>query len=194
MWESADRGKGTAQRAVRLRIGHACGHNLIAAGALGAFLALGRAARASGGLGGTVELIGTPAEEGGGGKIRLLDAGMFAGVDAAMMYHPYDRDLLAHPALATTRLTFTFRGAPAHAAIAPWDGQSALTACLETFRLIDAQARALPRRRARARHRQRRRLRAQRAGPRHGGDCCQGDGAYGARSGRGRGAPGARPG
>jgi len=120
-------------------IGHACGHNLIAAGALGAFLALGRAARASGGLGGTVELIGTPAEEGGGGKIRLLEAGAFAGVDAAIMYHPYDRDLLAHPALATTRLTFTFRGAPAHAAIAPWDGRSALTACLETFRLIDAQ-------------------------------------------------------
>jgi amidohydrolase len=120
-------------------IGHACGHNLIAAGALGAFLAIGRAARDSGGLGGTVELIGTPAEEGGGGKVRLLEAGVFSGVDAAMMYHPYDRDLLAHPALATTRLTFTFRGAPAHAAIAPWDGQSALTACLETFRLIDAQ-------------------------------------------------------
>jgi len=120
-------------------IGHACGHNLIAAGALGAFLAIGRAARASGTLDGSVELIGTPAEEGGGGKIRLLDAGVFAGVDVAMMYHPYDRDMLAHPALATTRLTFTFRGAPAHAAIAPWDGQSALTACLETFRLIDSQ-------------------------------------------------------
>ena len=120
-------------------IGHACGHNLIAAGALGAFLAIGRVACGDGGLAGSVELIGTPAEEGGGGKVRLLDAGVFAGVDAAMMYHPYDRDLLAHPALATTRLTFTFRGAPAHAAIAPWDGQSALTACLETFRLIDAQ-------------------------------------------------------
>jgi metal-dependent amidase/aminoacylase/carboxypeptidase family protein len=56
-----------------------------------------------------------------------------------MMYHPYDRDILAHPALATKRLTMTFRGAPAHASIAPWDGQSALTACLETFRLIDSQ-------------------------------------------------------
>ena len=117
-------------------IGHACGHNLIAAGAVGAFLAL---ARLSPGLPGSVELIGTPAEEGGGGKVRLLQAGVFQGVDAAMMYHPYDRDILAHPALATKRVTFTFRGAPAHAAIAPWDGRSALTACLETFRLIDAQ-------------------------------------------------------
>jgi metal-dependent amidase/aminoacylase/carboxypeptidase family protein len=64
---------------------------------------------------------------------------VFEDVDAAMMYHPYDRDLLVHPALATTKIEFTFRGAPAHAAIAPWDGKSALTACLETFRLIDSQ-------------------------------------------------------
>lgn len=119
-------------------IGHACGHNLIAAGALGAFLALARSA-AQLPRGGSVELIGTPAEEGGGGKIRLLEAGVFDGVAAALMYHPADRDLLVHPALATTRLCFTFRGAPAHAAIAPWDGQSALTACLDTFRSIDSQ-------------------------------------------------------
>lgn len=117
-------------------IGHACGHNLIAAGAVGAFLSIATQARA---LVGSVELIGTPAEEGGGGKIKLLDAGIFEGVDAAMMYHPYDRDILAHPALATKRVRFTFRGSPSHASIAPWDGQSALTACLETFRSIDAQ-------------------------------------------------------
>jgi metal-dependent amidase/aminoacylase/carboxypeptidase family protein len=77
-------------------IGHACGHNLIAGGALGAFLALAK----QGKLPGNVDLIGTPAEEGGGGKIRLLQAGVFEGVDAAMMFHPYDRDILAHPALA----------------------------------------------------------------------------------------------
>jgi metal-dependent amidase/aminoacylase/carboxypeptidase family protein len=113
-------------------IGHACGHNLIAAGALGAFLALARVVRANpAAWSGTVVLIGTPAEEGGGGKIKLLEAGAFEGVDAAMMYHPYDRDMLAHPALATTKLELTFHGAPAHAAIAPWDGQSALGACLD---------------------------------------------------------------
>ncbi|HWA75848.1 MAG TPA: M20 family metallopeptidase [Polyangiaceae bacterium] len=117
-------------------IGHACGHNLIAAGAVGAFLAFARQRQP---FGGTVELIGTPAEEGGGGKIRLIEAGAFRDVDVAMMYHPYDRDILAHPALATTRTTLTYKGAPAHAAIAPWDGNSALTACLETFRLIDSQ-------------------------------------------------------
>ncbi len=117
-------------------IGHACGHNLIAGGALGAFLALARRASE---LGGEVELLGTPAEEGGGGKIKLLEAGAFAGVDAAMMFHPFDRDLLAHPTLANSYLTFTFRGHASHAAVAPWDGASALTACLQTFQLIDAQ-------------------------------------------------------
>lgn len=98
-------------------IGHACGHNLIAAGALGGFLALGRVLRQlPAGVMGRIDLIGTPAEEGGGGKIRLLQAGVFEGLDAAMMYHPYDRDLLTNPALATSKLVFRFRGAPAHAA------------------------------------------------------------------------------
>lgn len=117
-------------------IGHACGHNLIAAGGLGAFLLLARQAAE---LGGRVDLVGTPAEEGGGGKIKLLDAGIFAGVDAAMMFHPFDRDLLAHPTLANSYLVFRFRGKASHAAVAPWDGTSALTACLETFRLVDSQ-------------------------------------------------------
>lgn len=117
-------------------IGHACGHNLIAAGAVGAFLALASSVQ---NLRGTVELIGTPAEEGGGGKIRLLEANAFSGIDVAMMYHPFDRDIVAHPALASVWIRMSFRGAPAHAAAAPWDGRSALTACLETFRLIDSQ-------------------------------------------------------
>jgi len=117
-------------------IGHACGHNLIASGALGAFLALARHAED---LGGTIDLVGTPAEEGGGGKIKLLEAGVFEGVDAAMMFHPFDRDVLAHPTLANSYVTFAFRGRPSHAALAPWEGASALTGCLETFRLIDSQ-------------------------------------------------------
>ena len=117
-------------------IGHACGHNLIATGALGAFLSL---AKQKDELPGTVELIGTPAEEGGGGKIKLLEAGVFEGVDAAMMFHPFDRDLLAHDTLATNWVDMEFRGKPSHAAVAPWDGNSALTACLSTFHLIDSQ-------------------------------------------------------
>lgn len=118
------------------QIGHACGHNLIAGGALGAFLALAQQREA---LAGTVELIGTPAEEGGGGKIRLLSAGAFAGVDAAMMFHPFDRDLLAHFAIAAMWMEMRYEGKASHAALAPWDGKSALTACLDTFRLIDSQ-------------------------------------------------------
>jgi amidohydrolase len=118
------------------QIGHACGHNLIAAGAVGAFVALSRAMAE---LGGSVELVGTPAEEGGGGKIRLLEAGVFKGLDAAIMFHPFDRDILAHPALSSLRLILKFHGAPSHAAAAPAEGRSALTACLDTFRLIDSQ-------------------------------------------------------
>jgi amidohydrolase len=117
-------------------IGHACGHNLIAAAGVGAFLAAAAVAEQTGG---EVTLLGTPAEEGGGGKIRLLEAGAFAGLDAAMMFHPFDRDLLAHPALASHWLTFEFHGKPAHAAAAPHEGNSALTACMDTFRLIDGQ-------------------------------------------------------
>jgi amidohydrolase len=117
-------------------IGHACGHNLIAAGALGAFLALARQRQA---VVGTVDLVGTPAEEGGGGKIKLLRAGVFEGVDAAMMFHPFDRDLLTHPALANTWVEMRFHGTPAHASLAPQDGASALGACLSTFHLVDAQ-------------------------------------------------------
>jgi amidohydrolase len=117
-------------------IGHACGHNLIAAGAVGAFLALASNQDA---LAGSVEIIGTPAEEGGGGKIRLLEANAFRDVDVAMMYHPFDRDIVAHPALASVWIEMKFTGAPSHAAAAPWDGNSALSACLSTFQLIDSQ-------------------------------------------------------
>jgi len=117
-------------------IGHACGHNLIAAAGVGAFLAAARVAEIAGG---EVVLLGTPAEEGGGGKVRLLEGGYFDAFDAAMMFHPFDRDLLAHPALAANWVSIAFHGKPSHAAAAPQDGHSALTACMDTFRLIDGQ-------------------------------------------------------
>lgn len=117
-------------------IGHACGHNLIATSAVGAFLAAAPLAER---LGGEVIFLGTPAEEGGGGKQKLLDAGVFDGLDAAIMIHPFDRDLLAHPTLANLWIKFSFTGVPAHAAIAPFEGKSALTACMDTFRLVDGQ-------------------------------------------------------
>lgn len=117
-------------------IGHACGHNLIATGAVAAFLAAAPLAERAGG---EVVLLGTPAEEGGGGKIKMIEAGVFEGIDAAMMFHPFDRDLLAHPALASMWLSFAFHGRPSHAAIAPHAGVSAATACMDTLRLIDGQ-------------------------------------------------------
>lgn len=122
-------------------IGHACGHNLIAAGAVGAWLALLPQANA---LSGTIDLLGAPAEETGEGKVRLIEAGAFEGVDAALMFHPFDRDLLLHPTLAIAALQVVFKGAPSHAAIAPEQGKSALTACMDAFRLIDGQRIHLP--------------------------------------------------
>ena len=69
----------------------------------------------------------------------MIEAGAFKEIDAAMMFHPFDRDLLAHVALASTWLTFAFKGRPSHAALAPHIGASALTACMDTFRLVDGQ-------------------------------------------------------
>jgi amidohydrolase len=117
-------------------IGHACGHNLIAIGGVGAFVG---AAAAVAKTGGEVILLGTPAEEGGGGKIKMIRAGVFDGLDAAMMFHPFDHDLLRHPFLAMCTYAFVFEGKASHAAAAPWDGKNALTACMDAFRLIDAQ-------------------------------------------------------
>jgi amidohydrolase len=117
------------------QIGHACGHNLIATGALGATLALASLGER---LPGRVVFIGAPAEEGGGGKIRLLKAGAFAGIDAAIMFHPFDRSTLWQPALAMIRLTVEFRGRPAHASMQPWGGASALRGVIQLFNMLDS--------------------------------------------------------
>lgn len=117
-------------------MGHACGHNLIATGALGAFLAL---AFANVSVPGSIELVGTPAEEGGGGKIKLYESGVLEGVSAAMMFHPYDRDVYAQTSLASYWVRMSFEGVAAHAAMAPWDGKSALAAAMGTMQLVDAQ-------------------------------------------------------
>jgi amidohydrolase len=116
--------------------GHSCGHNLIAGAAVAAAAGL-VALRPS--LPGKIVLLGTPAEEGGGGKILLLERGAMKNVAAAMMAHPNAggeyRDI---PALATQHLRITFHGRAAHAAAAPWDGASALSAVIQTFQSVDA--------------------------------------------------------
>ncbi len=106
-------------------VGHACGHNIIAASSLGA--AIGLAAVADE-LGLTVILLGTPSEEGGGGKIDLLNAGYFEGVHAAMMIHPWPNERLEAACLAVDHFDVTFKGKEAHASAAPFEGVNALDA------------------------------------------------------------------
>ena len=106
-------------------IGHACGHNMIAAMAVGAAVA---AARVADEVGLTVSVIGTPAEEGGGGKILLLDRGVFAGVHAAMMVHPAPMDVVEQPFLACTQFEVRYTGKEAHASAFPERGINAADA------------------------------------------------------------------
>ncbi len=108
-------------------VGHACGHNIIATAGLGAGLAAAAAAEQAGGR---VRIIGTPAEEGGGGKVLMARRGAFEGVDAAMMVHPADADLLLMNCLAIQELLVEYDGHAAHAAAAPWEGRNALDAAV----------------------------------------------------------------
>jgi amidohydrolase len=115
-------------------IGHACGHNVIAASGAGAgaALAVARAVLPKG----RVEVIGTPAEEGGGGKCRLIKAGVFKGVDAAMMIHGFDRTILHQDLLGIVRGSFEFTGKASHASADPWEGVNALDAVIATFNAV----------------------------------------------------------
>ena len=106
-------------------VGHACGHNVIASAAAGAGLALAPLADE---LGITVKIFGTPAEEGGGGKIIMLDAGVFEGVHAAMMVHPAPTELDRFPCLAVSHVDVHFHGKSAHASAFPELGINAADA------------------------------------------------------------------
>ncbi len=108
-------------------LGHACGHNVIAAAGLGAGLAL---ATVAGEAGGRVRLLGTPAEEGGAGKVYMADAGAFVGVDAAMMVHPAGADLATMDVIAASLLAVEYHGQAAHAAAFPHLGRNALDAAV----------------------------------------------------------------
>jgi amidohydrolase len=117
-------------------IGHACGHNVIATSALGAGLAL---ARAGVRFPGTVLIVGTPAEEGGGGKILLAEAGVFKDVDVAYMLHPSQTNMVKRGSLANSRVETVFHGKAAHAAGAPDIGINALEAVIQTFVSLNAR-------------------------------------------------------
>jgi amidohydrolase len=116
-------------------LGHACGHNLIGAAAAGAGLAV-RAILPE--LAGTLQVIGTPGEEGGGGKAIMVEAGIFQGVNAAMMVHPSSKNLTRRTSLTSYKIQIEFFGKPAHAAAKPDEGINALEALILTYNGINA--------------------------------------------------------
>ena len=117
------------------KIGHGCGHNLIAAASMGAAVAL---VRTLGDLSNNFIVVGTPAEEGGGGKARLYDAGVFNSVDAAMMFHPGRLNIPAKGMLGRTKFKMEFFGKTAHASGSPDQGINALDALVAAFTHINA--------------------------------------------------------
>lgn len=116
-------------------IGHACGHNIIAAAGLGAGLA---AAAVAPEVGGRLTLLGTPAEEGGGGKELMMRQGAFTDADAAMMIHPAQHELERFHAVAVHRLAASYHGKAAHAAAAPEEGLNALDAAVLGYNAVAA--------------------------------------------------------
>ncbi|KAG5985102.1 hypothetical protein E4U54_006062 [Claviceps lovelessii] len=132
-------------------LGHGCGHNLITTASLGAFLAAAHVLRKLG-LGGRLRLLGTPAEEGGGGKAQLIRAGAFsppADIAASIMAHPVTRhsiggdDVVAGVAgvaaldlIASVKFRVEFRGRSAHAAGEPWNGTNALDAAVSAYNSV----------------------------------------------------------
>jgi amidohydrolase len=115
-------------------IGHACGHNVIATAGAGAGAALAAVKAAL--PRGRVQVIGTPAEEGGGGKVKLIKAGVFKDVDCAMMIHGFDRTILHQDLLGIARGTFEFTGKASHASADPWEGVNALDACIQMYNAV----------------------------------------------------------
>jgi len=123
-------------------IGHGCGHNLIAAGGIGAAIAARYALPDN--FEGTIRCIGTPGEEGAGGKIVELDAGVFTDVDAALMWHPSANSHPWRHATAAVHLEVVYHGIAAHAAGNPDQGRSALAAVIQLFNSIDALRQFIP--------------------------------------------------
>jgi amidohydrolase len=117
------------------KIGHGCGHNIIGTSAVGAAVAARKAIDAAGG---TVVVMGTPAEESYGGKVFMAERGAFDDVDAAMLVHPHGVDMASMQALALMRLEVEFFGKAVHAAGFPERGINALEAMLLSFSAINS--------------------------------------------------------
>ncbi|KAK8784172.1 peptidase M20 domain-containing protein 2-like [Amblyomma americanum] len=114
-------------------IGHACGHNLIAEAGFAAGVAVKEALRSDPKLKGKVVVLGTPAEESGGGKIDLINAGAFADIDVAMMVHPSRSNELAPLFIGVGHISVEYHGKAAHSSGAPWDGVNAVDAAVMCY-------------------------------------------------------------
>jgi len=122
-------------------IGHGCGHNIIAASAVGAFIALATVADR---LPGRVVLLGTPAEEGNSGKELLARGGAFADVDAAIMVHPFGYDAIDHPFIGRRILRVHYTGIAAHASASAFMGRNALDAVALNYQAVGFLRQHLP--------------------------------------------------
>jgi amidohydrolase len=111
-------------------LGHGCGHNTMAASGVGAAIALASIADE---LPGEIVFFGTPAEERGSGKQIMIDDGLFEGIDAALLFHPCDRNHVQSFPLASEDVEVVFHGLQAHAAADPWKGRNALDAMILLF-------------------------------------------------------------
>jgi amidohydrolase len=119
-------------------IGHACGHNLIAAMSAGAAVVADKVIRQYG-LSGTAVAMGTPAEENnGGGKALMVDSGWFDDLDCALIVHPADTTMVEDWSLAGTSVAMTFHGKKAHVTASAWLGANALAAATQALALVDA--------------------------------------------------------
>lgn len=116
-------------------IGHGCGHNLLGATDTGAGIVLSKLVDE---VGGTVVVLGTPAEETNGDKVTMAEAGTFDDIDVAFCTHPSDGYYGSGTSMAMEAIEFRFRGKTAHAAASPFEGKNALDACLNTFNNINA--------------------------------------------------------
>ncbi len=114
-------------------IGHGCGHNLITGMSVGAAIGLSKLA---GQVPGKIVVMGTPGEEGGGGKIIMIENRCFDDIDFAMMIHPATENLICRGGLATRKVSVSFRGKAAHSST-PEEGVNALQAVIQTFNGID---------------------------------------------------------
>lgn len=124
-------------------IGHGCGHNLICVAGIAAFLAAAELLRESG-IPGKVVLLGTPAEEGAGGKVKMLANGCLEGIDAVMMVHPGAVNCTDSGSTANQGLEVAFRGRAAHAAGNPDKGVNALDAVMLLFAAVNAYRQQMP--------------------------------------------------